>query len=450
MILSFHGGARTVTGANYLLDTGTKKILVDCGLFQGCRFCEERNRDSFPYDPREIDAVVLTHAHIDHSGRLPKLLKEGFQGKIFSTPPTRDLAELMLHDSADVMRHEIKDVGGGTLFEEKDVGRTINAFEGVEYGEEVDLGRGNKLVLRDAGHILGSSIVEIISGGKNVIFSGDLGNPPTPFLRPTEFVEKADWVVLESTYGDRIHEDKTVRKQIFEDVIEETIANGGVLMVPAFALERTQELLYELNELVENRRIPRVPIFIDSPLAIRATEVYKKYQERYFNKEASRLIASGDELFHFPGLTFTKAVRESKAINDVPSPKIIIAGSGMSNGGRILHHERRYLSDPKSTILFIGYQAAGTLGRRIFDGEKEVTIFREQIPVRSRVKAIGGYSAHADQGTLIAWITSIQKPIKKVFAVQGEEGPALALVQKIRDTLGVDADAPMLGDNINL
>ncbi len=445
MILSFHGGARTVTGANHLLDTGKRKILVDCGLFQGCYFCEDENREPFPYSPKDIDALILTHAHADHSGRIPKLVKDGFRGKIFSTPPTRDLTELMLRDSADIMKHEAKELHAPPLFLEKDITRALTMFEGAEYGEEVRLGEDTAFVLRDAGHILGSAIVEISSAGKRIAFSGDLGNPPTPLLRPTEFVREADWVVIESVYGDRIHEKRGERKALLEDVVEETIAKNGVLMIPVFALERTQELLYELNELVENHRIPRVPVFIDSPLAIQATEVYKRYQG-YFNTEASQLIRSGDELFHFPGLTLTKTVEDSKAINDVPPPKIIIAGSGMSNGGRIMHHERRYLSGEENTILFIGYQAAGTLGRRIFDGEKEVRIFHERIPVRSNVKAIGGYSAHADQETLINWIRRIEGPVKKVFVVQGEEAPALALVQKIRDTLGIDADAPMLGD----
>ncbi len=449
MTLTFHGGARTVTGANYLLEAGKIKILIDCGLFQGVHFSEEKNHEPFPFDPKEIDAVILTHAHIDHSGRLPKLFREGFRGKIYSTSPTKDLAKLMLDDSAGIMRHEAKDMNSKPLFDENDVTRTMDSFYGIDYGETIDVGGGISALLRDAGHILGSAMVEVVYNGKKIVFSGDMGNPPTPLLKPTEFIHEADWVVIESTYGDRIHEDRLKRKQIFEDVIEESMRKGGVLMIPSFALERTQELLYELNELVENNRVPRVPVFIDSPLAIRATDVYKRYQN-YFNKEATDLIASGDKLFQFPGLKFTRTVEESKAINEVRAPKIIIAGSGMSNGGRILHHERRYLSDPKSTILFIGYQAAGTLGRRIFDGAAKVNIYREQIPVRCQVKAIGGYSAHADQETLIRWLKHVKKPIQKVFAVQGEEEPAFALVQMIRDKLGIEAEAPELGDKFEL
>lgn len=452
MILTFYGGARTVTGANYLLDTGKRKVLIDCGLFQGCRFCEERNYDGFLYDAREIDTVLLTHAHIDHSGRLPKLVKDGFCGQIFATNPTKDLTELMLYDSADVMRHEARDerdTKSKVLFNKNDVAKTMELFRGIKYNEKIDVGREFSANFKDAGHILGSATIEIYHDGKKIVFSGDLGNSPAPILRQTEFIYEANWMVIESTYGDRIHEDRDRRKQILEDVIEETIAKNGVLMIPTFALERTQELLYELNELVENHRIPRVPIFIDSPLAVKATEVYRKYKQ-YFNREASNLIKSGDKLFQFPGLTIARTVEESKAINDARAPKIIIAGSGMSNGGRILHHERRYLSYPQNTILFIGYQAAGTLGRKIFDGAKNVNIFREQVPVRCRVEAIGGYSAHADQEMLLEWIGHIKKPIQKIFVVQGEEGPSFELVQKIKDTLGIDACAPSLGESFNL
>lgn len=449
--LTFHGGARSVTGANYLIETEQAKVLVDCGLAQGTRHAEKENYKPFPYDVSTIDAVFVTHAHIDHTGRLPKLIKDGFRGKIFMTPPTKDLAELMLDDAYGIMQEEAKREETDALYSKEDIEKTSEFIHAIPYGETQKLAGDIEFRLRDAGHILGSAIIELWAEGKKIVFSGDLGNPPVPLLRPTESIEEADYVVIESTYGDRQHEDRDERKNMVEDAIEDTCARGGVLMIPTFALERTQELLYELNSLVESHRVPEVPIFIDSPLAIKATDVYKKYPD-YYNTSTSHLIASGDQVFQFPRLKFTASVEESKAINDVPAPKVIIAGSGMSTGGRIIHHERRYLSDPNSLLLIIGYQVAGTLGRRILDGEKEVKIFGEIVPVRCEVKAIGGYSAHADQETLYKWIERIKQggKLKKVFAVQGEEAPALAFVQLVRDHLGVEADAPRTGDSVEL
>jgi metallo-beta-lactamase family protein len=449
MKLHFHGGARIVTGTNYLLEVGNTKILIDCGMFQGAQHVEDKNYEDFPFNPEEIDFLLVTHAHIDHTGRIPKLYKDGFQGKILATRPTKDFAKNMLEDSQGILEYEAKKLKRKPLYKKIDVEKSLKLIEGVNYGKKIDLDKGISCRFRDAGHILGSAIIEVWAEGKKIVFSGDLGNPPVPLLKPTEFIKEADYVVIESTYGDRIHEVGKQRKDLLENAIEDTIAKRGVLMIPALALERTQELLYELNELVENHRIPKVPIFIDSPLAIRDLEVYRKYPE-YYNKEAAYLIKSGDDLFKFPGLVLTKTVEESKRINDIKPPKIIIAGSGMSTGGRILHHEIRYLPNPNNTILFISFQIAGCLGRRIFDRVKEVKIFNEIIPVRAEVRAIGGYSAHADQETLRNWIDKVERPIKHVFVVQGEEEPVLALVQVIRDHLGIEASAPMPGDVVEL
>ena len=449
--LTFHGGARSVTGANYLIETKTSKVLVDCGLAQGTRHAEEENYKKFPYDPASIDVVLITHAHIDHTGRLPKLIKEGFRGKIFMTRPTKDFAEIMLDDSQGLMANEARREGREELYSMKDVARTLEFIEPIEYGKITKVTEDIKCRFRDAGHILGSAIIEVWAGDKKIVFSGDLGNPPVPLLRPTEFIEEADYVVVESTYGDRVHEKLDERKNLLENAIEDISRKGGTLMIPSFAIERTQELLYEINALVENHRVPEMPVFMDSPLAIDATKIYRKYPE-YYNKKAIYLIESGDQLFKFPRLKFTYTSDESRAINNVAQPKVIIAGSGMSTGGRILHHERRYLSDPNSIMLFIGYQAARTLGRRIFDGAKNVKIFGENISVRCGVRAIGGYSAHADQTKLREWVEKINDggKLKKVFAVQGEEGPALAFVQLLRDHLGIDAEAPRIGDIVNL
>lgn len=449
MRITFHGAARTVTGANFLLETGFAKILVDCGLIQGEFCCEDANYHPFSYEPGKIAAVFVTHAHLDHIGRLPKLVKDGFTGKIYSTAPTRDLAFLSLEDSVSILAEEAEKRERQQLFDEEDVTRLEKYWEVIDYEKELKVGKDTTARFLDAGHILGSSFIEISSQRKTAVFTGDIGNPPTPLLRPPAIPEKADFVVMESAYGNRIHEEKERRRDILEDAIEDTVKSGGVVMIPSFAMERTQELLYELNELVEHNRIPRIPIFIDSPLAIKMTEVYKKYPQ-FYNQEARYLISKGDDLFKFPGLRFTITTEESKIINDVPAPKVIIAGSGMSQGGRILHHERRYLSDPASLFLVIGYQAAGSLGRRILEGARKVRIFGETVDVRARHKAIGGYSAHADQQGLRDWVASMPTRPQQAFVVQGEEAASLALAQVIRDELAIETTVPNLGESFEL
>lgn len=452
MKLHFHGGAGAVTGSNYLIECAETKVLVDCGLQQGSRFVERANYEPFPYNLAEIDAVLLTHAHIDHVGRLPKLYRDGFRGQIFATHPTLDLSRLNLDDGLHILKDEAKSFHEEPLFEEEDIIGCWKLTHGRLYHQEIEIGPNVRVRFNDAGHILGSSIIEVFltegSRQSKIVFSGDLGNPPTPLLKSTEYISEADYVLVESAYGDRLHEDRSRRKEKLVVVIENAIVHGGTLMIPAFAVERTQELLFEFNSLVESGRIPRVPIFLDSPLAIKATAVYQKHAD-YFNKEAAYLIASGDDLFNFPGLEFSLTTLASKAINAVPPPKIIMAGSGMSEGGRILHHEKRYLPDPKSTLLIIGYQTRGTLGRRLLDGEQEVKILGEEVAVRAQVKAIGGYSAHADQAALVNWIGRTAG-VKKVFVVQGEEGPASALAGKIKAELGIEAEVPQAGQKCEL
>lgn len=448
MKIFFYGGAGVVTGANYLLECAGTKILVDCGLQQGGRMAEKENYQKFPYDPATIDVVFTTHAHLDHVGRIPKLYREGFRGKIFGTHPTLDLARINLDDSLHLLKKEAEDLGREPLFSENDLIECWKLTHGRRYHEEIKISSNIKVKFNDAGHILGSSIIEVfLSEGSRkikVVFSGDLGNPPTPLLKPTEFIGEADYVLVESAYGDRLHEDRSQRKEKLKAVVESAVKNGGALMIPAFALERTQELLFELNSLVESGRIKRVPVFIDSPLAIKATAIYQKYAD-YFNSEAAYLIKSGDDLFNFPGLQFSLTTESSKAINEIPPPKIVIAGSGMSEGGRILHHERRYLPDPKSTLLIIGYQTQNTLGRRLLDGAQEVKMFGEQIQVRAQIRAIGGYSAHADQAKLLDWVGRI-KGVKKVFVVQGETAPASTLAGKIKSDFSVEAEVPQAGE----
>lgn len=448
MKLSFFGATKVVTGSNFLLESQGKRILIDCGFFQGPKTLEQKNKEKFPYNPKKIDAVIITHAHFDHIGRLPILVQSGFTGKIFATPPTIELSKLVLKDSMEI-QEEI-------FFSKEDIKKTFSLFEAVEYHKEINLAKENKnklsFKLLDAGHILGSAIIEVFTEKKKIVFSGDLGNPPTPLLRPTEFPSSADYVVIESTYGDKVHKEFMERKNMLEDIIEDTIRKKGVLMIPAFAVERTQEILYEMNELVENRRIPRVPVFVDSPLAINSINIYKKYK-KYYNKEASYLLRTGDKIFDFKGLTFTRRVEDSKKINDVELPKIIIAGSGMSTGGRILHHEKRYLAGSKNCLLLISYQVAGTLGRKIKEGAKEVQIFGERVPVFADVKTIEGYSAHPDKDGLFRWLYSIKSSaqlkdknlLKKIFIVHGEENPSLSLACSIRDKLGIETEIPNYG-----
>ncbi|MCR4322693.1 MAG: MBL fold metallo-hydrolase [Candidatus Azambacteria bacterium] len=451
--LTFCGGAGAVTGACYLLETEHTKILVDCGMFQGSRFSEILNSDPFPFDPKEISAVLITHAHIDHTGRLPKLCKDGFHGNIYATMPTLDFTQALLIDSEHVIAMEAKHEGQEPFYVMKDVEKVFALTKPVEYGMFVHISDDIACKFYDAGHILGSSMIEIFItvGDKKtkIVFTGDLGNSPGPLLRDTHKEADADYVVIESAYGDRLHEGEGERKDTLEDIIEETVAAGGVLMIPAFATERTQELLYELNELVEHGRIPRVPVFIDSPLAIKITEIYKRYSA-FYDDEALRLLKSGDEIFNFPGLKFTPTSDDSRYINSVPAPKIILAGSGMSHGGRIVYHEKLYLPDPKSTLLIIGYQIKGSLGRKLLDGEKKVRIHGSEVMVRARIRQISGYSAHADQQGLYRWVEPMRMSIKKIFVVQGEESASETFAQIIKDRLALDAVVPKVGDSFIL
>lgn len=442
----FYGGAMSVTGANYLIETEKSKIIVDVGLLQGCSDCDIANSEDFYYDPRSIDAVFITHTHIDHIGRLPKMIKDGFRGPIYVSEPTAALAPIMLKDAQYINEKQAKDRRAEPMYLRQDVDRTVKYLQPKKYGERFSVTQDIDVRMQDAGHILGSAIFEIWIKENDketkLVFSGDLGNTPMPLMNPPAKIGAADYVFVESVYGNRVHEDKDERRQILEEAIEETIRNGGTLMIPSFALERTQEILFEINHLVENDLIPKVPVFLDSPLAIKATRVYRKFVH-YFNKRAYSIWMKGDKLFDFPMLKFTDKTAESKRINDVSPPKVIIAGSGMSTAGRILHHERRYLPDPKSMLLIIGYQASGTLGRKILDGAREIKIFGKNVPVKARIKAIGGYSAHADQPALVEWVGNI-KGVKRVFCIQGEKDAAESLAERIKKDLGVDAIAPQM------
>lgn len=451
MKLYFYGAAGEVTGSNYLLETtaGTK-ILVDCGAFQGGKDQELKNAAPFLYDPKSIDAVIITHAHLDHVGRLGKLVNLGFKGPIFATPPTKDLAELIMLDSVSIMSNDEIKFGDQPLYREEDVAEAMNMFKGLEYGVRQQVAEGVEIRFFDSGHILGSASVELWAEGKKVVFSGDIGNKNAPIVQDPQYVDGADYVVCESTYAGRIHEGTDERAQILKNVIDDSVQQGGVLVIPAFAMERTQELLYSLNGLLKNHSMQELPIFLDSPLAIKTTNVFKKYPQ-YFDDEATALLNSNDRhFFDVPRLKMTMSVDESKSINKTPPPKIVIAGSGMMTGGRIKFHLREYLSDAKNTLLIIGYQAEGTLGRKLLDGADRIDLFREEIEVNAKVKAVGAFSAHADHPQLMEWLGAIKTPVQKVFCTHGEATSLNILAEKTKLDLGWDAHPPRFGEVVEL
>ena len=443
MKLSFHGGAREVTGACYLLETQKEKILVDCGLFQGSEECADLNFERFKFSPKEVDVLIVTHGHLDHIGRIPKLIREGFGGKIYSTAPTKDLARVMLEDAYSIAKRKDEE-----LYSRENLESAFLNWHAVSYGEEVSLG-GIKFKLTNAGHILGSSFVRILAEGKQILFSGDVGNIPSALLPAPQSVKGAEYLVVESTYGNRIHEGEGERVLKLERAVEDAVARGGTLMIPAFATERAQDILHLFNEMLHFKRIPEIPVFIDSPLMTKVTEIFEKYPS-YYKEEIQALYLRHPNLFKFKKLKFTETAEESKKINDIHPPKAIIAGSGMLQGGRILHHLRRYLPDKNSILLIVGFQAAGSLGRRLIDGEKTVKIFGEEVEVRAEIRKINGFSAHADNAELYSFVESARDTLKRVFVVHGEEAQALHFTQEIRDRLGVQADAPILYEEFDI
>lgn len=446
MRISFFGASREVTGSCYLVESAKAKILVDCGMFQGCNLCGAQNFAEFPFDASTIDAICITHAHLDHTGRIPKLVKAGFKGKIYGTPPTAKLATLVLEDAFKIMLSDFKRDYRPMLYEEEDIVTALKNFSPIEYHAPLTV-KDLTITFKDAGHIFGSAFIEVREkNGGSVSFSGDLGNDGTQILKQTEQLGAVDALVVESTYGNRIHEDESTRESKLKTIIERTVKQKGVLIIPAFAIERTQQLLYELNHLIENHIMKPVDIYLDSPMAIKATEVVKSFP-KYYDKAAFKLMASGDDMFDFPGLQRMLSKDESKLINDAPKPKVIISGSGMMNGGRILHHLRRYLSDKSTTVLIVGYQAEGTLGRQLYRGDKMVEIYGDRIPVKATIESIGAYSAHADQNKIVSWINTAESKPKRVFVTHGEEGSATALATRLQLDLHIPSEAPRYGDS---
>ncbi len=433
----FAGGASSVTGANFLLKYKSTNLLVDCGLEQGSKMAEETNWEDFPYNPNEIQALIVTHAHLDHIGRIPKLIADGFAGDIYSTPETREIVAIMLQDTNKILGQskshpELKDI-----YNDKNLEKALSMWKTVKYHEEFTIG-DVKVYFKDAGHILGSVMAEMQVGSKKVLFTGDLGNSPSPILRDTEGISDIDYMVMESVYGDRNHKAREDREENLLSVIKEAYEGGGTLLVPTFSLERTQEMLYMLNNFAEEGKLPNMPIYVDSPLAIRVTRVFRSNTDN-LNEGAKKVLSHDDDLYDFPGLKETLKVWESKGINRDHGPKMIIAASGMSEGGRIIHHEKRYLGDPNTIILFTGYQAENTTGRAIQEGTNEVEIMEEKVTVRAQIRTITGFSGHKDSDRLVEFVEQTAKSLKKVFIAMGELKSSTFLAQRLKGELGVDA-----------
>jgi metallo-beta-lactamase family protein len=474
MKITFLGAAKTVTGSNFLVEAAGKKFLVDCGMYQGKVAEELENSDPFLYDVHEIDFMLLTHAHIDHSGRIPKLYNDGYRGNIYATKATCDLCEIMLPDSGHIQEIEIewknrkrKREGKQPLpplYTAEDAYRCLEIFKPVDYDDIVDIDNNISVRFNDAGHMLGSAIIEIwaTEDGKTTkaVFTGDLGNNDLPLLDSPTMISNADYLVMESTYGNRLHIRNDDKAKMFLDIVSETLDNGGRVIIPSFAVGRTQEILYELDKLKDDlgqdeefakkyRTIMNVPVYVDSPLAISATEVFKKNAD-LFEEEIQEKIKRGDNPLEFNGLQFTQTAEESKALNEDSRPAIILSASGMCDVGRIKHHLKHNLWNPKSTILFVGYQAPGTLGRSIVEGAKKVKIFGEEIAVNARVEYIEGYSGHADQTWLLNFVYSFTNPPKHIFLVHGEPDGQEVLKQKIEETSECKVTIPSFGDSFEL
>ena len=433
VVVRSYGAAKTVTGSCHLLQIGKLRILIDCGMFQGED--EDKNYDPFGFDPKTIDYLIVTHSHIDHIGRIPKLVKEGFRGKIITTQPTYHISRIMLLDAAKVMHEEYKvnyrkalrrghpeDVRE-PLYDEDDVYDTMERFKiFLDYHQPLELTPNITITFKNAGHILGSAFVQIDiktdKGKRTVVFSGDLGMRNRLIIPPLEYQKEGQYVFTESTYGNRKHKSLPETLKEFREAIEESFKNGGNIIIPTFALERTQEILYVLRHMYDRGELPECQVFLDSPLAISATKIFLQFPE-YFNEATRKMIKEGKNPFIFPYVRFTETVEESKTINNIERGAIILAGSGMCTGGRIKHHLKHNLWRPESSVIFVGYQAKGTLGRRIIDGAKTVRIYGEEIAVKAKIYTINGFSSHADQPTLLDWLKHYQQ-LYNIFLIHGE------------------------------
>lgn len=465
MRITFLGAAETVTGSCYLCETDHARILIDCGMFQGGSAADELNRREFAFNPAEIDYLILTHAHIDHSGRIPQLVKWGFKGRIITTNASKDLCTIMLPDSAFIQESEAewlnrkRQRAGRRLVEPiyttTDALDSLKFFEGIEYDEDFHLNQEVTICFRNAGHILGSSILEmwVKEEGKELklVFSGDLGSKNSPLLNHPSLIEEADFVIMESTYGNRLHQDTKNKALHLLDIILETVEKKGNVVIPSFAIERTQEILFELNMLKEAKtsKLHDIPVFVDSPLAINATKIFEK-NAHYLNEDTVNLMKSGDNPFEFQNLMFTNTAEESKAINFEKRSCIIISASGMCDAGRIKHHLKHNLWRKESSVVFVGYQAKETLGRRILEGAKTLKILGEEINVESSIYNIPGFSGHADQKGLLEWVGGFKQKPTKIFLTHGEEEATTELSRLITENFGIQNEVPKMGEIIEL
>ncbi|MEA3323329.1 MAG: MBL fold metallo-hydrolase [Patescibacteria group bacterium] len=443
--ITFYGGAGSVTGANFLFDVGSKKILIDCGLTHSGGQCYS-TETKFHYDPSEVDVLIITHAHADHIGRIPQLVRDGFSGVIYSTSATRDISSVMLDDALKILTDEADELGCEPLYDRGDINHSFSLWRTIEYHTPFILGDGVQALFRDAGHILGSAMVECERDGRKIVFTGDLGNSPELILPDTEKIHNINYLLMESVYGDRNHEGRRARTEQLAQAIRQNHRKKGTLLIPTFALQRAQILLYEINKLVEHDQVPEMPVFFDAPLAQRVTDIFRKYQ-RLYNKTVQNEIARGDDIFDFPRFVSIKNVSESRSIEQTKGPKIIIASSGMSNGGRIRLHEKKLLGNKNNTVLFIGYQAFGTLGREIQEKKKgKVYIDGKYVRVRAHIKSIRGYSGHKDSDNLIAFVGDSADTLEKVFVTMGEVSSAQFLAQKLKQKYNLDTVVPRQDD----
>ena len=442
--LTFAGADGEVTGSAHFLRTALGGLLVDCGFFQGKRLAEAKNHDPFAFPVNGVAAVLLTHAHLDHCGRLPKLVKEGYQGPIYCTEATARLVELVLKDTVNVLSEHARQDGTLPLYGIEDVTQTLGLVRPVKLDSPFAPFSGAEATFKEAGHILGSSWIQVETEGKVLVFSGDVGNAPSPLLPPPSRPNRADVVVCESTYGGQTHDTHESRLEAVHGAIDDVIKNRGVLLIPSFAMERTQELLFLIDALAAHHAIRDLPVFLDSPLAISVTDVYREFTAE-MRPEVAEQMQRGDDPFNFPFLKETRSPEASKAIRRVPGPKIVIAGAGMMEGGRIHHHLINELDKPTTTLLIVGFQAPGTLGRELADGSKRVHVMGQELDVRAKVQTIGAFSAHADEPQILGWLSDIRRRPRQVFVVHGEIEKSKLLADAVKKRFDWLTALPELG-----